>query len=77
MGFQRASLPSKYLGVPLLDKSLRNPGWQELLTKIKEHLNCWTHRFLTLAGRILLIKYVLMAMPLYIFSVIATPANIL
>jgi len=67
MGFQRASLPSKYIGSLLLDKSLRSLGWQEILTKIKEHLTCFTHRFLSLPGRILLIKSILMAIPLYIF----------
>jgi hypothetical protein len=76
-GFQRSSLPSKYLGAPLLDKAIRNLGWQELLSKIEDCLNCWTHRVLTLPRRILLIKYVLMAMPIYVFYVLAAPANIL
>jgi hypothetical protein len=48
LGFQRSSLPSKYLRAPLLDKAIHNPGWQEILTKIEDCLNCWTHRFLTL-----------------------------
>jgi hypothetical protein len=76
LGFQRSSLPSRYLGAPLLEKDIRNLGWQELLTKLENRLNCWTHRFLTLPGRILLIKSVLMAMSVYLFSVLAAPEYI-
>jgi hypothetical protein len=62
LGFQRSSLPSRYLGAPLIDKAIRNTGWQEMLTKLENMLSCWTHRFLSLSGRILLIKSILMAM---------------
>jgi hypothetical protein len=71
LGFQKASIPSKYLGAPLLDKAAQNSTWQELLEKLETKLTNWTHRFLTLPGRILLIKSVLSSMPLYLFSVLA------
>jgi hypothetical protein len=77
LGFQRASLPSKYLGAPLIDKAIWNTSWQELLEKLETKLINWTHRFLTLPGRILLIKSVLSSMPLYLFSVLAAPKGIL
>jgi hypothetical protein len=46
---------------------------KELLSKIEDRLNNWTHHFLTFPARVLLIKYFLMAMPLYLFSVLAWP----
>jgi hypothetical protein len=48
-----------------------------LLEKLETKLNNWTHRFLTLLGRILLIKYVLSSMPMYLFIVLETLKEIL
>jgi hypothetical protein len=76
LGFQRSSLPSRYLGVPVLEKASKNLGWQDLLTKLETRLNCWTHRFLTFPIRILLIKSVLMVMSVYLFSVLVAPKYI-
>ena len=76
LGFQRSSLPSGYLGVPFINKDIRNTGWQEMLTKLENMLSCWTHIFLSLSGRLLLIKSILMAMMVYLFSVLATPEYI-
>lgn len=72
LGFQRSSLPSRYLRDPLLDKAPRNP----MLSKLENRLNSWTHRFLSLSGIILLIKLVLMVMLVYLFSVLATTVHI-
>jgi hypothetical protein len=77
LGFQRASLPSSYLGLPLLEKSPKASAWKELLSKIDDRLNSWSHHFLSFPARILLIKSVLSAMPLYLFSVLAAPTTIL
>jgi hypothetical protein len=44
---------------------------------IEEILNWWTHRFLTLSGRILLIKYLLITMYVYLFLVLTVASNIL
>jgi len=38
MGFSRSSLLSKYLGIPLLDKDLRNISWEFLLTSFTKIL---------------------------------------
>lgn len=72
LGFQRSSLPSRYLRDPLLDKAPRNL----MLSKLENRLNSWTHRFLSLSGIILLIKLVLMVMLVYLFSVLATTVHI-
>lgn len=45
--------------------------------KLDSRLNLWTHRNLNLVSRVVLIKSVLQAMPLYLFSILATPKWVL
>jgi len=77
LGFQRSSLPSKYLGGPLLDKPLIQANWEDLLAKLEARLSCWTHRSFNLASQLALVKYVLQSIPLYLLTVLATPKIIL
>ena len=56
LGFQILSLPTKYLGDPLLPKALHNPSLELLLAKMESKLRSWTHRSLSLPGRALLIS---------------------
>lgn len=46
--FQRNSLPSKYLGVPLTDKPLHKDIWAAVLNKLKDKVSIWTNRALNL-----------------------------
>jgi hypothetical protein len=77
MGFQSDILPSKYLGAPLLEKSLHNVSWEYLLIKLEAKIANWTFHFLTLPGRILLIKSTLHSLPLYLFYILETPMKII
>lgn len=77
LGFSTASLPSKYLGAPLMDSTLKHSSWKQLLEKLEERLTLWTNRALNMASRIILIKVVLQSMPLYLFSILAAPKWIL
>jgi hypothetical protein len=43
---------------------------------MEDHLNSWTHKFLTFPARVLLIKFVLTTMPIYLFFVLASLVNI-
>eukprot|EP00253_Pinus_taeda_P031159 PITA_31159 len=65
------NLPSKYLGTPLIDSAIKHTSWHLLLEKIENHLSLWTYRALNMASRLVLVKAVLQAMPLYLFSVLA------
>eukprot|EP00253_Pinus_taeda_P030987 PITA_30987 len=76
-GFQRDSLPSKYLGVPLTDKSLRKDIWEAVKNKLKDKVNKWTSRSLNLVGRLVLTKAVLQTIPIFMFSALPTPSGIL
>ena len=77
LGFKAAKLPSKYLGAPLTDSTLKHSPWRELLTKLELRLSQWTLHMLNLAGCLVLIKFVLQAMPLYLFSVLTAPKWVL
>ncbi|GLJ29509.1 hypothetical protein SUGI_0581720 [Cryptomeria japonica] len=77
LGFQRSSLPSKYLGVPLSVDVLKKVTWEDLLAKIQSKLNSWTLRSLNLVGRLTLVKSILQAMPSFLFSAITAPKIVL
>eukprot|EP00253_Pinus_taeda_P005945 PITA_05945 len=77
LGFHTASLPSTYLGAPLTASALKQPAWRTLLEKLDSKLNLWTHHSLNLASRVVLIKSILQAMPLYLFSILAAPKWVL
>eukprot|EP00253_Pinus_taeda_P007130 PITA_07130 len=77
LGFPSASLPSKYLGAPLTASAIKHSTWQSLLEKLESRLNLWTHRTLNLVSQAVLIKSVLQAMPLYMFSILAAPKWVL
>ena len=73
LGFSVASLPSKYLGAPLIDSALKHASWHLLIEKLEARLSSWTYRALNMASRLVLVKAMLQSMPLYLFSVLAAP----
>lgn len=73
LGFTIATLPSKYLGAPLLDSTIKHASWRTLLDKLESRLSYWTFCSLNMAERLILIKSILQAMPLYLFSILAAP----
>jgi ribonuclease HI/exonuclease III len=77
LGFKRSSLPSKYLGIPLIDNALKNSSWDPLLSSFAKRLSSWTFRALNLPSRLVLLKAVLQALPVYAFSALAAPSFIL
>eukprot|EP00253_Pinus_taeda_P007598 PITA_07598 len=75
--FSLAKLPSTYLGAPLIASNLKHSSWKSLLDKLEARLSSWTHRSLNMASRLALIKAILQAMPLYLFSILAAPKWVL
>eukprot|EP00253_Pinus_taeda_P035376 PITA_35376 len=75
--FHAASLPSTYLGAPLTASAIKQPAWRVLLEKFESKLNLWTYLSLNMASRVVLIKSILQAMPLYLFSILAAPKWVL
>lgn len=59
--FAVGDLPVRYLGLPLMSQAMRSQDYQPLVEKIRGRINTWTTRFLSYAGRLMLIKSVLMS----------------
>jgi len=77
LGFSRISLLSKYLGIPLIDNNLRNNSKEGLLFTIDKRLNCWTFCSINLADHLVLLKFVLQAISIYVFSAFAAAKFVL
>lgn len=59
--FEKGDLPVKYLGLPLMTKSMRRQDYLPLLEKIRSTICTWTCRFLSYAGRLQQINSVLLS----------------
>ena len=77
MGFLESSLPSKYLGTPLVNSLAKKGSWRELLDNMKKCPMNWTLRPLNLASRMVLVKLVLQTIPTYLLATLAVPKAIL
>ena len=55
----------KYLGFFLKPNDYRRKDWVWLLAKNEKKLSAWSHRWLSRAGRLVMVKAVLEAMPIY------------
>jgi len=75
--FKEGTLPNKYLGAPLVESKVKQILWKDLLDKMKMKLENWTYMTLKLPSRLTLVKLVLQAITLHLFSVIAAPKYIL
>ena len=48
-------LPVRYLGLPLMTQAMKKPNYLPLIERIRGRISTWTSRFLSNAGRLLLI----------------------
>lgn len=55
----------RYLGYRLKPLGYKIADWIWLITKLEERLNMWYHKHLSRAGRLVLIKLILEATPVY------------
>ena len=67
----------KYLVFHLKPNSYRKIEWAWLLSKIEKRIGAWSHKWLSRAGRLVLVKAVLEAMPIYWMPLIWIPKGIL
>ena len=77
LGFSKGVFPSKYLRVPLGMGNLKKASWKELLGRMKHRISSWVLRPLNLPSKLVLVKEVLQAMLVYLFSVLSAPKSIL
>ncbi|GKC22787.1 putative reverse transcriptase domain, reverse transcriptase zinc-binding domain protein [Tanacetum coccineum] len=60
--FEEGRLPVKYLGVPLISSRLIYRDCKELIERVQNRLKDWKNKFLSVAGRLQLIKSVIGSM---------------
>ena len=77
LGFTKGTLPSKYLGAPLLEGTATQRHWKELLDRMVSKLRNWRHRALKFPARLTLVKSVLQTLSSYVFSVLSSPKSII
>lgn len=63
LGCQLVSLPTIYLGMPLDAKNKEVEVWSEVLERSERKLTRWKSQYLSLGGRLTLIKSVMDALP--------------
>ncbi|KAL4285172.1 hypothetical protein GQ457_16G011850 [Hibiscus cannabinus] len=75
-GFQEVSDLGKYLGVSILHKRVTKATYRFLIQKVQDKLSGWKTKSLSLAGRIVLAKVVLAAIPPYVMRTAWLPKNV-
>ncbi|GJX67681.1 hypothetical protein Tco_0303408 [Tanacetum coccineum] len=75
--FEEGCLPVKYLGVPLVTSRLVFRDCKELIEKVQAHVDDWKNKFLSVAGRLQLIRSVLSSMHIYWASMFILPSRVL
>jgi len=61
-------VPFKYLGIVFGGNPRKTSLWELILNKLSDRLSAWKGRFLSLTGRICLVKSVLTVIPLFYLS---------
>eukprot|EP00253_Pinus_taeda_P022364 PITA_22364 len=67
----------KYLGIPIFKSKPKAAHWLPLLDKIKNRIHAWGASWLNNAGKVTLMKSVLLGMPLYQNSILLAPRSFL
>jgi len=65
-----------YLGIEVRGNPRKEKFWEPVLCRLKSRLNVWKGRFLSMAGRICLIKSVITVIPLYYLSLFKVPESV-
>jgi len=69
-------LPFKYLGIEVEGNPRKKQFWELVVNKIKARLSYWKGRFLSMEGRICLLKSVFTAIPLFYLSFFKAPNSV-
>lgn len=67
----------KYLGFHLKPNAYLKADWHWLIAKLEQRLHGWSHKWLSRAGRLVLVKSVLEAIPVYWMSLAWIPTGVL
>jgi len=75
LGCGVASLPIKYLGLPLAAQYKASNIWSSIIEKMKNRLAGWKRLYLSKGGRLMLIKSTLSNLPTYYLSLFPLPSS--
>ena len=76
LGFQQGSFPLKYLGMFLNPGPTRIADWKDIVVRVEKRIQNWAFRTLNAPGRLILLKSVLQALPIYQLSGKSCPKGI-
>jgi len=68
-----STFPATYLGLPVSDKKLRRSDLLAWIEKVANKLPGWKASLLSLAGRAVLVRFVLTAIPIYLLVSLKVP----
>ncbi|KAL2225757.1 UNVERIFIED_CONTAM: hypothetical protein Sindi_3051500 [Sesamum indicum] len=77
LGFQEGVLPMRYLGLPLISSRLTIADCHPLLLKIDKRIAGWEGTTISYAGRVQIIKCVLISLSLYWASAFILPKKVI
>lgn len=52
-------------------------SWNNLISSLESHLLSWTFHSLNILGQLILLKSMLQVIPLYLFSTLASPKQVI
>ena len=70
-------LPNKYLGIPLFEGRNKSEFWDSLIEKCQRKMEGWKGRWLSSAGRILMLQTVILAMPVFSMMCMGIPKKVI
>jgi hypothetical protein len=71
------SIPFRFLGIPVGANPRRRATWIPIIESMRNRLNTWKGRNLSIGGRVTLINSVLSSLPLYFFSFYKAPSCVI
>lgn len=77
LGCRLKQFPFTYLGIPLSDRQLPRIAYISLIEKLNKKLASWATKFLSIAGRLVLLNSVLSSLPMHYMMVLALPEWVL
>ena len=76
LGCQTASLPMKYLGLPLGAPFKAKSIWNPIIERMEKRLAGWKRLYLSKGGKVTLIKSTLASLPTYFLSLFPIPVGV-
>ncbi|XVF28983.1 hypothetical protein REPUB_Repub15cG0080400 [Reevesia pubescens] len=76
VGCKVGAFPTTYLGLPLRAKRNSLTIWKPLLKKVEKKPAVWKSRFLSIGGKVTLLKSVISSLPIFFMSIFQIPKGV-